>query len=109
MDWQRGCAHAGQPRRLSLRERLNFAVLLKKSFSVGGVAEGFGAARAGGGECSGQVAGVEAAWQIGAADVLMKESGVEAVACADGVDRVHLVRGTDEALVSSLRQRSLAA
>jgi hypothetical protein len=39
----------------------------------------------------------------------MKESGVEAVACADRVNRVHFLGGTDEAFVSSLRQGSLAA
>ena len=74
-----------------------------------GVAEGFGAAGARRGERAGEVAAGEAGWQVCAADVLMKESGVEAVAGADGIDCIHFLRGADEALASSLRQGSLAA
>src|SRR6202021_3854206 len=105
----RGAAASREPRRVSLRERVDLPVLQEESFAMGRGTESFRAARAGSGECSGFVSAGQAGRQIAASQVLMKESGVEAVAGADGVDRVHQERGTDKSFVSSLRQGSLAA
>ena len=55
-----------------------------------GIAEGFGASRPCRGKSSGAIAAGEAGWQVGSADVLVEEAGVEAVACADRVHSFHV-------------------
>src|SRR5712692_3397414 len=84
-------------------------VLPEELLSVLAVAEGFGASGAGGGERARQIAGGQAGGEIGAAHVLRKKAGIEAVACADGVHHVRFDRRTGETFLATLRRRSLSA
>ena len=78
----------------------------KEAFAVSRVAEGFSATGASRRECSGPVAAGEAFAQVSAAHELVQESGVEAVAGADGIDRDHFLWRGANALGALLSQGS---
>ena len=69
----------------------------------------FRASRAGRGKRSCEVSGAETGLQIGAANIFVQESGVETVACTDGIDRNNLSRRGYESLTPLLRESSFSA
>ena len=70
------------------------------------VAKCFRAARAGGGEGCGPVAGGKAGTQVGSTHELMQKACVKTIAGAYGIYEIHFLRGRLETLVASLRHCS---
>src|SRR6202030_3940726 len=82
---------------------------LEKLFKKLPIAEGFRAAGASSGKCSGFVAAGQARRQVGAAYELMQKAGVEAVASTHCIDGDDWLRWNHDAFGSPLRHRSLRA
>jgi len=82
-------------------------VLPEKFLPALAITKGFGAAGTGGGERAREVSPAEAGIEIGAAHVLRKKAGIEAVSGADGIDEIDFDCRAAEALASALRHGAL--